>query len=311
MRVEDIAGIADTAPFLDVCLSGEKDWVDAVGRHSMFRIPSFKDKYYGLRDAVVTNPESETETDDEFDGIFLKAAHDIAVALFTQAKRKKWSEVSYGRGQVNLALHGALMRLDKAVIAVLAINRVAERFGLGESWSIRRHEVAACIFYFANLFGRLRSIALAREDGVDQLGGSEEERKARDKALVESLLEELADATGQSVPVLRNLAGRMPDDDSIGAHQAAATHLACFPTLYAVLGFIVRNQPAGAKKPKARDTIVRRRAHARKMEALPEEVVKIAARVTHGPYKWEPAPKDARDHWPPKFCTDQEASPPA
>lgn len=290
IRLEDIRTMADTATFFDACLSGDKGWTEAVGRHSTFRIPGFGDKYQGLREELIELAGSKIQNEKDFENAFLKEANEVAAALYAQAPpRRKWSDSTYGPGQIPIAQRGHLMRLDKAVITVLAFNRMATEFGLQGKWAFGRHAISACLFYFANLQGRLARMAEAAGDASE--------------AGVTNVMTELAEAVGQPLHLIRELAGKMPEGEGIGPFEAAATHLASFPTHYAIYCFVAKRQ-TDLKRLNA-DVIVRRRAHGKRMDARNDELIERAARITHGPYQWPGGAPNG--HWPPKGCAGPEA----
>jgi hypothetical protein len=293
IRAEDIARPADAAILLDVNLPHyDTGWFEAVGHLSGFRIPDFRKNFDGLVKAACADPECSRDTREEIVALFMKEAHAIALKLHGQAQTalenpalKPWSAADYGPQQLTHALQGKGMRFDKAVITALALNRVAEVCG-HEIWSIRPHQIVACVFFAANLHSRIAKLALSH---------SGDEAKGWEMAL-----QELSEVTGQSVGMLLHLAGTKPEDETDDGYEAAATTLASYPTLYAIHHAVHqllrrRNEESGRNRPDK--AIVRRRPQSHKMKIYKEEKV-ASGRVNHGPFAWLDEEGSDTAQWP-------------
>jgi hypothetical protein len=155
--VADIHCPEDAEAFLDVNFGVDKGWFAAIGRMSIFRISGFQLFFISIMNAVISNPAFTQQTQKEFNALFDREAGLIARALFDQA-HAVWNDAIYGGGQITRAIKGDGMRFDKAVIAVLTLNKIAVDHGL-KQWMIGPHQIVACAFYYANLHGRVLKLA--------------------------------------------------------------------------------------------------------------------------------------------------------
>jgi hypothetical protein len=255
---------------LDVNLEVEKDWFAAVNRYTLFRIPGFRSAYEGLLAEISADPDREL-SEDEFKVSFRRHAKDVASFLYRQGKPNSWSETAYGVGQVQHALSGEGMRFDRAVISVLAFNRFSTKLGHARKWHLPAHSIVACVFYFANLRGRLRKLASKKP-------GNDDEK-------MDAALHQIARATGQPVGLIDAVAGRMPARETPDEYRKAVTTLASYRTLSAILEALSKDQP-DLTRAKIEDVIVRRRVQTQPLEILRDEVISEAGPVTAGPYAW-------------------------
>lgn len=263
--------MVEAAWLLDVYLQRERDWPTALSRSTLFRTPGFNRIFEGLlRDAIAAEAIANEE---EFIAAFRTQAKKVASALHKQAT-DDWNSIDYGIGQLQHARDAEGMRFDKAVISVLALNRLAKRFKLCDKWCLPPHSIVACTFYFANLRGRLIRLAKTK------VANSEEEK-------MEMALAELSEVTGQSVGVLDALAGKAPERETRAAYERAATTLASYPTQFAIYQFLAGIQP-DLKSLKLEEVIVRRRVKTQNLKIIDDEVIVPFGRVTTGPYGWDP-----------------------
>ena len=308
LSVDDINAPADAIELLDVYLDVEKDWPSALHRHSVFRMPSFRENYDGLVAALITAANSGFDEESDVESKLRKEAIDVAGKLIVNKKAgtKPWSGSSFGRNQIDHARQGKAMRLDKALITAVAFNRIAKRYGLLDRFAIANHSVVVCGFYFSNLYRMIESYA----------GLTEQNDAAFARAVTE-----IARLSGQSAEVVKALAGNRAANLQTEAKEKAVTHLGSFPTLVAILQVIAtnvdeakeafeeaRNPPPaptstiGAARrplfPRFEKLIVRRRQKMSPPKTINDEVIDPFGRVTWGPFAWPTDPDVADTDFP-------------
>ncbi|MES2442114.1 MAG: hypothetical protein V4574_04735 [Pseudomonadota bacterium] len=279
MSAGAIGSALDAMPFLDAYLQGERDWTSAIMRYSLFRMPSFKEKYEGLSEAVIEIDGNNIDSEDFFDAHFRRVAGQVATPLVSAGGRQKspWTEAHFGQNQLQNAKSGTGMRFDKAVTAALTYNRIARDFKLGDSFVFEPHSIVACAFYFPDL-RRL----------IQRFGGPK--GIERDDAAFQAGCEAIAALTEQPPAVVRDLAGTWPEGSNTLDLQKAASHLGSYPTLFEILKVLATKLPdmkAVLENEKLIEKhIIRRRVKMHVPRINGDEVIEPFGRITTGPYAW-------------------------
>lgn len=268
--LSEVTSVLEAMRMLDVFLNRERDWPAALNRSTLFRIPDFETAFVKLYDEA--RAAGHVASDEEFSAAFRTQAKQVASQLHKQAA-DQWNDIKYGVQQLQHARAGQGMRFDKAVISVLALNRLSKRYSLCETCYLPPHSVVACVFYFANLRNRLRRYAAT-------FGGNHSDEERMRLAIAE-----VAKASGQSEAVVDALAGEAVVRETKAEIAKAVTTLGSYPTQFAIYQFLAQHQPE-LLNANLQDVIVRRRVQTQNLEIIEDEVIIPFGRVTTGPYAW-------------------------
>lgn len=286
--VDDIKGPTDAMSFLDVYLQRERDWPRALTRYSLFRMPTYRRLHESMLDAVISHGRHGIESEEEFDTVLRHEAAQVARQLSGSRQKvgSEWVAPNYGRNQLRHALTGDPMRFDKAVVTVLAFNKLAEKFELAEAFTFAPHGIVACGFYFANLYRLIERFEGARDESSE----------AFDRGV-----ETIASMIDQPPVVLRLLAGYRAEGQRTQDTMRAATHLASYPTQFAILNALATRLPDLAdvidNDNHVERIIVRRRVGMQITKIINDEMLE-PMRVNVGPYRWPADGFPERGKWP-------------
>ncbi len=273
------AGHTDAAIFLDAHMLDRLDWVSAVGRQAMFRIHRVNETW----EALLRHPKYGQNT------VRLRAdltPRALAIAASFAGHTSGWCERTFAPTQIGVALgepSGGLMRFDKAVVLSCALNELGRAAGLGPEDLICQHDIAACVFYFANLHGLVEEAAATQK--------AKDMKTAADRDPREAVIRFVAEKAHQAISLINKLIGETPKEQSAAAHERAATHTASYRTQRAILKALTHFLPGIDDVDDRAQRIVRRHQRGSRKSAVEGESIPFTSRITRPPYDW---PKDPR-----------------
>lgn len=271
------------AIFLDAHMLDRSDWVSAVGRQAMFRIH----RVGATWEALLRSPS--------YGQNILRLRADLApralaIAAAFSRHSSGWCERTFAATQISTALgepSGGLMRFDKAVVLACALNELGAAAGLDPEHLVCQHDIAACVFYFANLHGLVAQAAATPAAAAM--------KTPADKDTRDPVIRFVAEKAEQPVTVINKLIGDQPTEQSLAAYEKAATHTASYRTQRAILKALTHFLPGIDDVVDRGQRIVRKHQRGSKKSAVETESIPFTTRITRPPYAW---PNDPHNSWP-------------
>ena len=259
----------DAAVFLDAWLINDLGWLDAVGTRTMFRIPRFDVRWNALLNKSGTTFHGNRSV---LQFLFRQRALSIA-GKFARLPGTAWCDSDFGAGQLTAAIANRPLGFDKAIVIASTFNELAVENGIGEVYQVGAHEIAACVFWFADLYGWFQKA----------IGSAI--RKNQDQSDVMRLM---SDFSGQSSLMLTALIGQAPNSVAFADLDKAAKWTASYRTLRAILKALAEYVP-DVDEVGLRDQRILRKAYtgANKRAQL-DESIEATQRITKPPYGWPP-----------------------
>lgn len=280
-----ISKASDAAAFVDAKLNipSNPDWFDSVRRHRLFRLYRFSYSFAEL-DPIWRKsgfPSSLKET-------LVAEAKRIAAELVTKAEDDWCSGIGYSAEQLTAALGGKPMKLDRALLTVLAFNALANKSEVPHL-RLEKHCITACAFRFAPEID-LEAIILraARE----YFGRDDAIPRARDEEHAKEIVEsKLAEAANQQTSVVRELIydTRTPADKTLKA--------ASYPTVRAIYKALMMMDTGRTEFPMDRVEIIHpRNVTSPNMIAHPNEALVQPSGISRPPYNWRNETDETKKH---------------
>lgn len=280
-------GHDDAAIFLDAYLLDRSDWFSAIGRLAMFRIPRVSTTW----DALLRSPSYGMNAPRLRADLAPRA---LAIAASFAGHSSGWCDRTFAPSQINTALgepSGGLMRFDKAVVLSCALNELGTTAGLESEHLVCRHDIAACVFYFANLNSLVAQAAATRLAAAEKTNADRDARGA--------VIRFIADKARQPLSVVNKLIGLPAQDETVAAYEKASSHTASYGTQRAILKALTHFLPDIDDVVDRAQRIVRKHQRGSKKSAVEAESIPMARRITRPPYGWPHDPGQTWPDWPP------------
>lgn len=275
------ASPADAAIFLDANLTKPElqrqdndDWYQAVRQGAYFRVPGFPRAYDALARHLDVNGE------------LLRAT--LSAECKTISEGISWITGDFGTAQIDRALKGDHLQLQKAIVLVLGVNElISKRIDGVEDDKAREdlasfrfgpHSIVSCTFFFFDVYRVYQAVQ-------NDLGSKHD------------VLGELSERAGQPRSVIRELieAPVNARKATVSAIDRASSVMASYPTLRTIFKYF-EQQPAGAQILGTRDRtdwIQRLHVGSGKKKSSSEEKISFAKKITRPPYDWDREPGEA------------------